>query len=155
MFVLSSRVRLRRQAAALILVSTLALTGCTSDKGPTAAQAGQTLKNQVLQLLRERDALDVRVTDPGGANLPCGNGKARQTFAATGVDAARETTPYILRTAMLGALDRISVYKIVGRIEPTKAVRVADAEHKIQLTLDSPSNGVYSVAGETDCLPVS
>ncbi|MFB9251076.1 hypothetical protein ACFFWE_22775 [Sphaerisporangium melleum] len=142
----------RRKLAVAALLTLLALTACTTDNGPTATQAGQTLKNHVLQLLAERDASNVRVIDPGGRDLPCGDGKARRTFSATGMDVSKGSSQYVLRTAMLGALERVGHYKIVGQPRTTEAVRVADASSKTILTIDSPENGVYSISGETECL---
>ncbi|MCT9929412.1 hypothetical protein N5079_04180 [Planotetraspora sp. A-T 1434] len=154
MLVLPSPGRLRRTLAVLGLAA-LALAGCTSDKGPTAAQAGQTLKNHILQLLKERDAENVTITDPGGRNIPCADGKAKQTFSATGNDNFRKTAPHILRTAMLGALERVGNYDVVGVPEPNKPIHVTDVSSATNLVLDSPSVGVYSISGETRCLSVS
>ena len=86
-------VRLRPITAALLLTL---LTACTSEDSPTAAQAGQTLKKHVLQLLKERNAQNVTITDPGGKNIPCGDGKAKQTFAATGLDLPQRESPALV-----------------------------------------------------------
>ncbi|MFC0556344.1 hypothetical protein ACFFHJ_36110 [Planotetraspora thailandica] len=137
--------------AVVVLVS-LVLAGCDSDDGPTAAQAGQTLKSDILQLLKERDARDVTVTDPGGKDIPCGDGKAKQTFAATGTDGSRMTEPYILRTAMLGALSRVGHYQTVGTSTPDSPIRVVNESTATILTLDSSAAGIYAVSGETQCL---
>ncbi|GAA0369836.1 hypothetical protein GCM10009530_19890 [Microbispora corallina] len=151
---LSVSVRLRRIAVVLALVS-FAPVACTEDDTPTAAQAGQTLKNHILQLLKERDAVDVRVTDAGGKDVACGEGRARRTFAATGLDTAGSTSSYILRTAMVGALNKVGHYQLVGEPRPGEPIRAADAESRTHLILDSPQRGIYSVTGETDCLRLS
>lgn len=152
MFGLFSPVQLRRTAVGAALLTTLTVSGCTSDDGPTAAQAGQTLKTHILQLLKERNADSITVTDPGGKNIPCGEGKAKQTFAATGNDTARKTSPENMRSALLGALDRVAIYKIVNAGPLSNAVHVVNDTTRTQLLLDSPTSGVYQVSGETMCL---
>ncbi|MEV7803494.1 hypothetical protein AB0O28_11160 [Microbispora sp. NPDC088329] len=146
-------VRLRPIAVAILLML-LAPTACTSKDSPTAAQAGQTLKNHVLQLLKERNAQNVTVTDPGGKNIPCGDGKAKQTFAATGQDLPQRKPPALV-DSLLGALKRVAPYDITTVGDPGEPVRVRnDAAHTL-LTLASPRDGQYSVNGETECLTVS
>ncbi|MET8143364.1 hypothetical protein ABZU32_23940 [Sphaerisporangium sp. NPDC005288] len=155
MFVEFGPVKHRHKALLFVVLTPFLLTGCTSDEGPTAAEAGRTLRNHVLQLLKERDALNVKIVDVGGRNLPCGDGRVKQTFAATGTDVDGETSPYVLRTAMIGALGRVGHYKIVGSPEANKAVRVTDSSSKTVLLIDSPADGKYSIAGETECLRIS
>jgi hypothetical protein len=150
----SSRARLRRNVAALLLLVTLALSGCTSDNGPTASQAGQTLKSHILQLLKERNAQNVTITDPGGKNIPCASGKAKQTFAATGDDLP-ERAPDALVDSLLGALKRVAPYGIVSAGEPGSPVRMQDKDAHTILVLSSPGNGRYLVSGETFCLAVT
>jgi hypothetical protein len=155
MLVLSRAVKLCCKAAVLVLLTSLALAACTSDKGPTAAQAGQTLKNHILQLLKERTAVDVKITDPGGKDIPCGEGKAKQTFAATGRDTLGSDDPEALNALMVGALSRIAHYKVVSSDAPGRPVRVSDSATKTTLIFSSPGRSLYVVGGETDCLPTS
>ncbi|GLX03644.1 hypothetical protein [Microbispora sp. NBRC 16548] len=147
-------VRLRPIAAALLL-ALLTSTACTSEDSPTAAQAGQTLKKHVLQLLKERNAQNVTITDPGGKNIPCGDGKAKQTFAATGEDIAPRTSPENIRAALLGAVERVATYKVVDAGSLSKPVHVVNDSTRTQLVLDAPGNGIYAVSGETRCLPAA
>ncbi|MER7134267.1 hypothetical protein, partial [Streptosporangium saharense] len=63
----------------------LTVTGC-GESGPTAAEAGETLKTHITELMKQRHALDVQITDSGGRDVPCGEGKAKRTFAAIGKD---------------------------------------------------------------------
>ncbi|WP_370019984.1 hypothetical protein [Planotetraspora sp. GP83] len=135
----------------MLALAALALTGCTSDKGPTAAQAGQTLKNHILQLLKERNAQDITITDPGGRNIPCPDGKAKQTFAATGKDLPQRR-PDVLVDSLVGALKRVAPYEIVSVADPGGSVRVRNTAAQTILLLGSPANGQYSVSGETQCL---
>ncbi|WP_143737147.1 hypothetical protein [Microbispora sp. GKU 823] len=143
-------VRLRPIAAALLL-ALLTSTACTTEDSPTAAQAGQILKKHILQLLKERNAQNVTVTDPGGKNIPCGDGKAKQTFAATGQDLPQRK-PSALVDSLLGALKRVAPYDITSVGDPGEPVHVRDDAAHTLLTLAAPSSGQYLVSGETECL---
>jgi hypothetical protein len=152
---LSGPVRLRGLLVVLAVAIPLALTGCDSDDGPTAAQAGQTLKNHILQLLKERNAQDVTVTDPGGKNIPCGDGKAKQTFAATGEDLQSSTEPAALNSMMVGALQRVGDYAFLPKESGGAILKLSSESTRTVLLLNSQRNGQYAVQGETDCLRVS
>ncbi|XVQ83347.1 hypothetical protein ACQP2K_31590 [Microbispora siamensis] len=145
-------VRLRPIAAALLL-ALLTSTACTTEDSPTAAQAGQTLKKHILQLLKERNAQNITITDPGGKNIPCGAGKAKQTFAATGTDLWPGTEPAALNDMLLGALKRVGDYQIV--VEAESPVRVTSRSTRTILRLNSREKGRYLVQGETECLSIS
>ncbi|MFG1876810.1 hypothetical protein ACGFIV_18385 [Sphaerisporangium sp. NPDC049003] len=149
---LTSPVKLRRKAAVLALLTPLSLTACTSDKGPTAAQAGQTLKAHILQLLKERNAKSVTISDPGGKDIPCAEGKAKQTYAATGRDLEAGTAPDALNDMMLGAVKRVGDYSIVDGNGGIGTVTVADNSTATVLLLNSHTKGEYSIRGETECL---
>ena len=152
MLILSRSTWPRRTAAVLAL---LVVAGCSSNDEPTAAEAGQTLNAHVNRLLKEINAQDIKITDPGGKDVPCGNGKIKRTFAATGSDVASERNSYILRNTMLGAVDSIARYEIVGVPDGNKPIRVQDSSDKTILVLDSPAKGIYVISGETSCLPAS
>lgn len=151
MLVLSSPVKHFRKAVVLILLTPLTLTACMSDKGPTVTQAGQILQNHVLQLLKERNARNVSITDPGGKDISCAEGKVKRTFAATGEDLP-ERKPDVLIDALVGAVGRVSSYEIVSSSSPGKPVRVQDEESRTVLLLSSPRDGLYAISGETPCL---
>ncbi|MFF4987703.1 hypothetical protein ACFY19_10970 [Streptosporangium saharense] len=131
----------------------LTVTGC-GESGPTAAQAGETLKTHITKLMEKSHVLDVRITDPGGRDVSCGDGRAKRTFAATARDAAPQRGPDTLNDFLLGALSRVADYRIVedhGR----GPIRLANDEYKTVIILESPTNGQYGVRGETECLPSS
>lgn len=131
----------------------LVASGC-GDSGPTAAEAGETLKSHITELMEESHVLDVRITDPGGRDLPCGEGRAKRTFAATARDSAPQSEPDGLNTFMVGALSSVAPYRIVE--DPGNApIRLANDEYKTVIILESPANGQYAVRGETECLPAS
>ncbi len=138
-----------------VLVMQLSLAGCGSGNAPTATEAGRTLKAHILTLLKERNARNVVITDPGGKNVPCGSGRAKQTFAATGQDLEAGTSPAALNDMMLGALKRVGHYELASNESDTVPVRVIDKETKTVLVLDSSIDGQYAVQGETECLEIS
>jgi hypothetical protein len=154
MLVRRSRRRPRRSGV-LVVALLLALAGCTSDDEPTVSQAGETLKNHVLQLLKERNAQDIEITDPGGTDIACDGGKARRTFAATGMDLETGTAPDALNDMMLGALKRVGSYTIVRSGGEAASVSVADRDARTVLFLESRTNGQYVVRGQTECLRTS
>ncbi|MFC4058063.1 hypothetical protein ACFOWE_07135 [Planomonospora corallina] len=137
-------VRLGATLSALAL-----LAAACGEREPTAAEAGETLKTHVMALLKERGALNVRVTDPGGKDIPCGEGKAKRTFAATGEDASPETEAGVLDDALVGALGHTADYDLVDAVE--KPLRLRNPSARTLLTLASVT-GRYVVRGETECL---
>ncbi|GAA3443280.1 hypothetical protein [Planomonospora venezuelensis] len=143
----SSR-RLPVRLGATLLVVALAAVGC-GEKEPTAAEAGATLKNHILKLLDEVSAQNVQVTDPG-KDIPCGDGKAKRTFAATGLDIAGQTKPRMLNIQMLGALSGFADYKMTG--PGGEKFSVTSEATKTSLHMDSSADGQYTVRGETECL---
>lgn len=143
-------VRLGVVACATVL---LTVTGC-GESGPTAAQAGETLKTHITELMKKGHVLDIQITDPGGRDVPCGNGKAKRTFAAAGRDSAPEREPKSLNIFMLGTIDSVAPYRIVED-RGNGPVRLANKETRTVIVLESPANGRYAVRGETECLPLS
>ncbi len=135
----------------LIVMALLGTSACGSD-GPTAAEAGETLKTHVLALLKARSAVDVRIIDPGGRNIACGEGKAKQTFGAVGRDSAGSTDAEALNTMLAGALSRVAHYTVVSAEVPGSPIRAVDASTKTTLVFESPGNGIYQVRGETECV---
>ncbi|MFF5114707.1 hypothetical protein [Streptosporangium sp. NPDC000509] len=131
----------------------LAVSGC-GDSGPTAAEAGETLKSHITELMKERHALDVRITDSGGRDIPCGEGKAKRTFAATGTYGTGKLRADSLNTLLLGSLSGVAPYRIVED-RGNAPLKLANDEYKTRLTLESPGDGQYAVRGETECLPIS
>jgi len=131
----------------------LAISGC-AEKEPTAAEAGETLKLHITELMKKSHALDVKVTDPGERDIPCGEGRAKRTFAATGQDTALEIDADGLNGLLLGALSSVAEYRIVED-RGDAPIRLANAEHRTVLVLESPGHGWYRVRGETECLPIS
>ncbi|GAB2445460.1 hypothetical protein GCM10027187_08410 [Streptosporangium sandarakinum] len=143
----------RRGVAVCVVMVLVAVSGC-GESGPTAAEAGETLKKHITELMRKGQVLDVRITDSGGRDIPCGEGKAKRTFAAAGRDPATERKPDSLNTLLVGALSGVAPYRIVED-RGNAPIRLANDEYKTVIILESPSNGQYAVRGETECLPTS
>jgi hypothetical protein len=112
------------------------------------------LKTHILQLLKARNAEAIAVTDPGGKNVPCEGGKAKQTFAATGKDLP-ERQQATLRSMLLGTVNRLGPYKVINANDINQPIRVTNNSAKTLLVLDSSADGVYTVSGETECLKIS
>ncbi|MFI7046906.1 hypothetical protein ACWDTT_13235 [Streptosporangium sandarakinum] len=142
-----------RRGVAACAVAVLAVSGCGAS-GPTAAEAGETLKHHITEVMKRRRALDVQITDPGGRDIPCGEGKAKRTFAAVGRDRAPGTEPGLLNDLLMGALFRVARYRIVED-EENAPIRLAGDEYRTVIILDSRRHGQYGMRGETNCLPVS
>ncbi|MGV9774968.1 hypothetical protein [Streptosporangium sp. NPDC003464] len=136
------------------MVVLLAVVSGCGDGGPTAAEAGETLKAHITELMKERHALDVQITDSGGRDIPCGEGKAKRTFAATAMDGAEQRGADSLNTLLLGSLSRVAPYRIVED-RGDAPIKLANDEYKTKMILESPGKGKYTVRGETECLPTS
>ncbi|MBB2743766.1 UNVERIFIED_ORG: hypothetical protein FHR35_003602 [Microbispora rosea subsp. rosea] len=144
-------VRLRPIAAALLL-ALLTSTACTSEDSPTAAQAGQTLKKHVLQLLDEAGARDVAITDPGGKDIPCADGGVKQTFAVTAGDIDDDRQPQFIKDELVGALRRVARYQMISDGFDAGPVEVRDATSGSVLQLGAPAKGRIAISGWTGCL---
>ncbi|MET8156985.1 hypothetical protein ABZT47_11465 [Sphaerisporangium sp. NPDC005289] len=151
----SSDSTLRRKFAAVALLTPLVLTACTIDKGPTVAQAGQTLKGHILQLLQERHARDVTITDPGGKNVPCGHGRAKQTFAVRATDIDARSKSQLVKDGLVATLKRVAPYEIASDDFDSKPIRLENQDAATVLYVGSPLDGQIDLRGETHCLKVS
>ncbi|MFC0863489.1 hypothetical protein ACFHYQ_14405 [Sphaerimonospora cavernae] len=144
--------RVRLHIAAVAVLTLLAASACTSDESPTAAKAGQAIKKHILQLLKERNAQNVTITDPGGKNIPCGDDKAKQTFAARATDADPQAQPQIIKDTLVAALRRVAPYEIISDKFDARPIELRNAEEATVLFLGSPGEGRIDVRGETRCL---
>lgn len=142
-----------RLGVAVCAVALLTVAGC-GDSGPTAAEAGETLKVHITELMKESYVLDVRITDPGGRDVPCGEGKAKRTFAAVAKDAVPEREPNGRNIYMVGVLSSVAPYRAVD-YRANAPIRLVNDEYKTVIILEASANGQYAVRGETECLPIS
>ncbi|MCC5578658.1 hypothetical protein IMZ11_23815 [Microtetraspora sp. AC03309] len=150
-----SRSRHSSPARLVGAVSLLALLAVAcGEREPTVAEAAASLQTHVLRLLKERGALNVQVTDSGGKDIPCGEGKAKRTFAATGEDADPKMEPGSANDALVGALGRTADYNYHFADPMAKPFRLVNEATRTVLVLDS-ATGRYVVRGETYCLNLS
>ncbi|GLW08434.1 hypothetical protein Misp01_35640 [Microtetraspora sp. NBRC 13810] len=134
-------------ASAVLTLST----ACTqSTSGPTATQAGETLKTHITQLMAETDLRDVKVVDAGGKDVACGEGGTKRTYAV------QVQMPYerpSLIGQMAGALSRIWGYEVTEVFGGSEKTILRLESARTNLTLDMPDVRLATVAGETDCVP--
>ncbi|MDF5756261.1 hypothetical protein [Spongiactinospora sp. TRM90649] len=137
---------------AILLLAVPATTGC-GQREPTASEAGATLKSHILRLIDEVSYESPQVTDPGGKDIPCGNGRVKRTFAATGPDSAEQSDPRTLNTMMLSAVKEFADYRLTGPGDPN--FDLINKATRTSIHLNSSKNGTYSASGETYCLSPS
>ncbi|GAA3712622.1 hypothetical protein GCM10022224_092730 [Nonomuraea antimicrobica] len=126
--------------------------GCGGgDPGPTAAQAGETLKTHITELIGETGLKDVQVTDPGGKDVSCGEEGAKRTYAVKSTFRGEDTG---LIGEMAGALTLNWGYKVDKVFTPESYKTILKlASARTTVTLDMPVMGDVVVSGETSCIP--
>ncbi len=137
----------------LTLAAGLMMSAC-SEPEPTAAEAGQVLKRHIDQTVKNAVSTDVEVTDPGGKDIACGNGKYKRTYAVKAKSAWSLDSEAII-IGLIGALDYADTnYKLVSAdTNPPRRVAVSDRYHT-RVVLSSPARDRLMVSGETECLPL-
>jgi hypothetical protein len=136
----------------VLAMATLAfLTSCSKpDTGPTAAQAGETLKSHITQLMRQTGLRDVEVTDPGGKDVSCGAGGTKRTYGAR---STFEGDGEVLVNQLTGTLTGTWGYKVDRVFVPSSARTILKlARSRTTVTLDLPTGHEVTVVGETDCV---
>jgi hypothetical protein len=142
-------------AVASVLLTLLSIPGCGSDDGPTAAEAGRTLKAHVLALLKEGKATNVTVTDPGGKNIACGEGRAKQSFSVTASGPDAQADPQVVKDRLISALSQVAPYRIVSDDFNDRPIEVENADAGTELFLEASADGQIVVRGQTLCLTVA
>ncbi|WP_433418803.1 hypothetical protein ACQP1V_03725 [Microtetraspora malaysiensis] len=145
------------QGISIGVVAVFVLSGCgdNAPPQPTAAQAGDVLKSHIDQTLKNALAVDIKTTDPGGKDIPCGSGKYKRTYAAEARAKVGSGDPEIITVALVGALSHVADYDLVdssGRLTEEEAV---SAKYHTRVNLSSPAKGKMVARGETECLPLS
>ncbi|MFI6450750.1 hypothetical protein ACIBF6_04290 [Streptosporangium amethystogenes] len=142
------------KSAAIIVLGMLALGACSSDPpGPTVAQAEATLKADIDWLMKLLHAKDVKVTDEGGRDIPCGDDKVKRTYAISGVDTSSIDRPVSVFNALTGGLGQRG-YKVVSVDWDTPSNELVKEESRIKVTVDSSRKKNFEIFGETRCLQV-
>ncbi|GAA2215652.1 hypothetical protein GCM10009850_111200 [Nonomuraea monospora] len=142
----------RWPSAALIALFVLAGCGGTDNpQSPTAAEAGATLKEHITRTFEGAQAKDVQVTDPGGKDVPCSEGKVKRTYAATARNDIGSGDPNSMLLVMAGALDTVAEYDLTAPGQRTMQDLVSK-KFRTHIVLSSPAKHVMVISGETDCL---
>ncbi|MBE3011904.1 hypothetical protein IL992_22275 [Microbispora sp. NEAU-D428] len=145
-----------RGIISISLLAGLSLSACTepAPKLPTAAQVEPTLKSHVDLTIKNAIGKNVKVTDPGGKDIPCGNGRYKRTYAVKARSLWNSDSD-MLTTALIGALDYVAKYKLTGAREDLTKQEAVSPEYHTKIILSSPSKGQMVVRGETECLPTN
>ncbi|MBO2451791.1 hypothetical protein J4573_32215 [Actinomadura barringtoniae] len=146
----------------LTLATALLLSACGDDKpkGPTAAEAEQTLKAHINKLVGVGvgNVRHVKVTDPGGKDIPCGKNKAKRTYAVTGDknDPKKDDlslTPVDLRSHMFGVLiTQVAKYDTVDIKGGQPTLNTHNPATRTNILIKAYPNRKLELFGSTDCL---
>ncbi|MFC4896087.1 hypothetical protein ACFQVD_17170 [Streptosporangium amethystogenes subsp. fukuiense] len=133
----------------------LTLGACSSDPpGPTAAQAEMTLKADIDWLMKLLHVKDVQVTDEGGRDIPCGEGKAKRTYAITGVNTSGVDGSVNTLNMLAGGLGRRG-YKVASVDWSAPKDELVKKESYVKIVTTSLREKDFILSGETECLRVS
>ncbi|MBP2706838.1 hypothetical protein JOL79_23815 [Microbispora sp. RL4-1S] len=139
------------------LLAGLSLSACNQSetpKLPTAAQVEPTLKSHINRTLRNAFATDVRVTDPGGRDIPCGNSSAKRTYAVKAKAGIGSGNPEMVVLALISGLHQVAKYQLPSYAVSLTEQAAVSAQYRTRLVLSSPKKGEMVVRGETECLPL-
>ncbi len=142
------------QSISIAVVAIFVLSGCgdSAPPPPTAAQAGATLKSHIDRTLKIAMAADMKITDPGGKDIPCGNGKYKRTYAAQARAGIGAKDSEIITLALVGALDSVAKYELIDVAVNLTEQKAVSKEYRTRITLSSPGEGRMEARGETECL---
>lgn len=152
--------KIRILGCAMSIFAACSLGSCQSSskpiQGPTAAQAGATLKTHITSLVQQLGTKNLKVTDPG-QSLPCGSKRAKQTYAVTGNDTSlsnsKPTTLVDFMTGFLVAQE--NPYKVVAARHDIAWSKLANTTAHVQIAVSSPSPRKFSISGQTECLRIA
>ena len=146
-----------RSIISISLLAGLSLSACTqpdTPKLPTAAQVEPTLKSHINQTLRNAFAADMEVTDPGGEDIPCGNGRAKRAYVVKAKAGIGSGNPEMVVLALISGLHRVAKYQLPSYAVSLTEQEAVSAQYRTRLVLSSPKKGEMMVRGETECLPL-
>ncbi|WP_157383141.1 hypothetical protein [Nonomuraea coxensis] len=135
---------------ALAMAAVALLASCAGPpEGPTAAQAGETLKAHITQLMGDAGLKQIEVTDPGGRDVPCAGGTKRTYGVSADVEGGDGTL-----LEMTGRLTGMLGYRVdmAAATASHRTVFKRDSS-RTTVVLDLPAEHRLTVAGETDCVP--
>lgn len=141
----------RLSVVSVVAVVCFAAAACGASEnaqGPTAKEAGVSLRSDIAKLLDDIQANGVKVVDPGKKNISCGDDRARQTYGVSMINSDPAD-----RGDMLG--------QVVGLLETNGNYKVADANRfsgsvrnrsKHTLIKFKSKSKRFVINGQTDCL---
>ncbi|MEV4077204.1 hypothetical protein [Nonomuraea fuscirosea] len=138
------------------LIGLFVLAGCggkDEPKLPTAAEAGVTLKDHVTRTLDGALGKDLKVTDPGGKDVPCTEGKVKRTYAAKARDSFYSGDSNLTLLAMIGSLGKVAEYDLTSSNSSDTYQEATNKDLHLRIVLSAPDKGSMVVRGETECLP--
>jgi hypothetical protein len=140
----------RRCTIAMMAFAVVA--GCTTTNPDlTAAEAGETLKTHINELMAKADLPAFQVIDPGGRDFPCENNGKKRTYA---VRSPFRGDAEGLIAELTGTLASVWGYEVDKVFVPDTGKTVLKlTRSRTTVTLDLPAEHVVMVSGETDCVP--
>ncbi|WP_433377106.1 hypothetical protein [Streptosporangium sp. CA-115845] len=139
----------------IAVVGALALGACSSTPPePTAAQAEATLKADIDWLMNLIQAESVKVTNEGGKNIPCGEGKSRRTYGITGISTSSSHDPMSTLNILAGGLIKRG-YKVASADPVAPRDELVKKESYVKVVTTSPKDKNFVLSGETECLRTS
>ncbi|MEZ0075351.1 hypothetical protein [Planotetraspora sp. GP83] len=138
------------------LAAGLMLSGCSdppTSKEPTAAQVEPILKSHIDQTMKYAFATDITVTDPGGKDIPCGDGRSKRTYAVKAKAGVGSGNSEMVTLTLIGGLHQVAKYKLPSYAKSLTEQEAVGEQYRTRILLSSPTKGEMVVRGETDCLP--
>jgi hypothetical protein len=149
------------RAAVLAVVCLLAISACQDEpNGPTAAEAERTLKDHINKLVGVGvgNVRHVEITDPGGRDVPCGDRKAKRTYAVKGDKKDPEKDDLSLTRLDLSnflyskLITQVAPYDPAPRSNGSPTLESHNPKTRTNITIKVPSKGDIEIHGATDCL---
>ncbi|GAA4141389.1 hypothetical protein [Actinomadura keratinilytica] len=148
------------QVTALALTAALITSSCggKDPEGPTVAEAEKSLRAQVNAALGGAAPRNPKVTDPGGRDLPCEQGKVKRTYAVVAENkTSAALTPVEIKNRMVGSLSKLTEFTITEDNRATydgepSQIKIHNKVTRTWLRLSVPSRKKIEVHGATECL---
>lgn len=109
------------------------------------------MKADIDGLMKQMRPENLRVTDGGGKDIPCGEGKAKRTYSVAGTDASSVDGPVNVFNVLTGGLGQRG-YKVVSVDWKTPSNESTKGESRVKIIVDSSRKKHFEIMGETGCL---
>lgn len=137
-------------------IALLMLAGCAKTDAPpvlTAAEAGATLKEHITRTLDGAQGEDIEVTDPGGKDISCSDGKVKRTYTAKARDSFYSGDRNLTLLAMIGSLSKVADYELDNSNANDTYQEAAIKDLYLRIIMSAPAEGSMMARGETERLP--